>query len=47
MLGTIQILYIQQFLYMLSLTVYSTDMGQNLHSGKDQKKKERKKENVF
>lgn len=26
MLGTIQILYIQQFLYVFSLTVYSIDM---------------------
>lgn len=40
MLGTIQILYIQQFLYVLSLTVYSIDMEKkNLLSGKEKKKK--------
>lgn len=40
MLGTIQTLYIQQFLYVLSLTVYSIDMEKkNLLSGEKKRKK--------
>lgn len=35
MLGAIQILYIQQFLYVLSLTVYSINTEKNLISGRE------------
>lgn len=37
MLGAIQILYIQQFLYVLSLTVYSINMEKKSHLWKRKK----------